>query len=219
MAKNKKKKKTFTNKSATILVDNYQDYYSKLSDEKTHTLADGTKISPKEFLRRFNNEYYANDAGKEDSIHKTELGDKFDKEVVGKNIWGKDITMKQEIYQANQARQRDVLNVLGDSPFHQETLGLVSYIFEDGGEWIASAENGEMNTIHNLLKHYQFDEVLTLFRAEAIRDIEAGEDMEKTLLEYTKKIMLVSLKVKNQKNRIKNFKDPSQFQRKKKDKK
>ena len=133
--------------------------------------------------------------------------------------------MKQEIYQEHKARQRDVLNVLGDSPFHKDTESLVSHIFEDGQEWVASPDNPDMNDIHNMLKHYTFEEIMTLHRKKVYNEIlslhpelkELIEEfaLDKILLAYTKHIMLVSLKVKNTKNRLKNFKEPQHFQRKK----
>ena len=193
--KGRKKRGTRIPQENIDFADNYE-YMEDLSEEKTHTLADGTKISPKEFLKKFNEEYYANDHNKEDSLHNIELGEKYSEEVVGQNRYGKDINMRKDMYQQANVRKQDVYSVLRGSKFHEDP-NLLYDILAENGEEVIPAKKEDMKTINNLLKHYKYREIIDIFIDKAEDDcLNSDREYKDILMELSYSLILISLKIR-----------------------
>ena len=88
------KKKNKINANVREFAD--ADYRKKLSKDE------------QAWYDQFENEYYCNAHPAENSLHRTELGSDYDKKVVGKDSFGRDVNLKRQMWNNEYARRNDI---------------------------------------------------------------------------------------------------------------
>lgn len=160
------------------------DYKKKLSAEEL------------EWLTKFENEYYDNNHSKPGSLHRTILGDKYDKEIVGINKNGNPMTMKQAEFIRTNEMNEDLMAILGNS---SRLMSLESIKESDHPASLSS----DIPEVDYEQKYFTYEESMKQLIQTLITEFNTAENKITLVTEFTKATL--RLYISAQKLKSKNY--------------